>query len=115
MAVDFDTNKRPRVYAVDFDGTLSLGAHYPDIGAPNIPLFKALIDEHMRGNKIILWTCRDGETLDEAIKWCKDHGLIFDAVNENIVPWSTSRKIVADAYIDDLAKQPLAFIMERRL
>lgn len=99
---------RPIIYAVDFDGTLSLDAHWPDIGRPNRKLFQMLIDERKKGNKVILWTCRENDSgLQEAIKWCKAHCLEFDAVNENLpeIPFH-SRKIVADIYIDDLAMTP---------
>ena len=58
------------------------------------------------GAKIILWTCRVGEMLDKAVNWCSEHGLEFDAVNENlphIVERSggNTRKIFANMYIDD--------------
>ena len=36
------------------------------------------------GHKLILWTCRCGEYLEQAIKWCEEQGLIFDAINENL-------------------------------
>lgn len=93
------------VIAVDFDRTLSLDARYPDIGRPNEKLFKWLIEKQANGAKIILWTCRGyGSHLLEAVEWCKEHGLVFDAVNENLDSLGfDSRKIVADLYIDDLA------------
>ena len=56
--------------------------------------------------KLVLWTCRAGYALKRAVEWCGDHGLIFDAVNENL-PESVarfggdSRKIFADVYMDD--------------
>lgn len=96
------------IVAVDFDGTLSLNAHYPNIGKPNIQLFSWLKEMKENNNDtIILWTCRDGKELDEAVKWCNEQGLYFDYVNEN-VPYLgfDSRKIVADMYIDDLAYNP---------
>lgn len=97
------------VIAVDFDGTLSLGT-WPVIGKPNIPLFEYLIDKQSHGSTIILWTCRANEMLDDAINFCKLHGLVFDYINEN-VPWAIekyggdSRKIFADKYIDDKAEK----------
>ena len=92
------------VIAVDFDGTLCEDA-FPEIGKPH----ETLINDLKRcrkenGDKLILWTCRCGEYLDKAVEWCKEQGLEFDAVNEN-VPWIGfySRKVCADVYIDDLA------------
>lgn len=97
-------NPLAQVIAVDFDGTLSTG-HYPNCGTPNIPLFKALIKAQSKGHKIVLWTCREDDSyLQEAVDFCKNYGLTFDAVNENIPDIDfKSRKIAANIYIDDLS------------
>ena len=93
-----------RIIAVDFDNTLSLDNHWPYIGEPNLPLISFLHDAQVKGYGIVLWTCREGQLLDEAVAWCKKLGLEFDAINENpdYVGWK-SRKVVADMYIDDRA------------
>ena len=64
----------------------------------------------LRGDRtrIILWTCRTGEALEEAVEWCKKQGLEFDEVNANIPEavalfGAESRKIYANLYIDDNA------------
>lgn len=95
------------IYAVDFDGTLC-ESNFPEIGEPNKTLISRLIKRKNKGHKIILWTCRVGERLREAVDWCKQFGLEFDAVNENlpeiVAEWGgESRKIFADVYIDDKA------------
>ena len=109
------------IIAVDFDKTL----HFPKpggygIGTPNTKLIKKLIELKENHNEIILWTCRDGETLDEAVAWCKEQGLEFDAINENLPRiieshmekfGSMGRKISADVYIDDRAVSPNEFLM----
>lgn len=46
--------------------------------------------------------------IGEAIEWCKQHGLTFDAVNDNLEEIKqkyqhNSRKITADIYVDDKA------------
>ena len=67
------------------------------------------------GHTLILWTCREGESLMQAVKWCHDScGLTFDAVNDNIEATkkffgSNSRKICCDYYIDDKGYTPAAF------
>ena len=98
--------KRPRIIAVDFDGTLC-GNMYPSIGGPNEALIAWLRAEREHGTRIILWTCRTGELLTKAIDWSRRRGLEFDAVNDNL-PWMVARfhgenprKIYADIYIDD--------------
>lgn len=60
------------------------------------------------GDKLILWTCREGEDLERAIAWCDSLGLSFDAVNDNLPDiiekyGCNSRKISCDFYIDDRA------------
>lgn len=92
------------IIAVDFDKTLSLGAQYPCIGEPNTELISILNQLQALKHTIILWTCREGKELNEAVEWLKSKGLTPDYVNSN-VPWLgfDSRKIVADYYIDDCA------------
>lgn len=94
-----------KVYAVDFDGTLCTNA-YPKIGQPKYKLIDYIKTLKAQGNKIILWTCRSGKLLEEAVSWCEEQGLVFDAVNENLPEsiekyGNDSRKISADKYIDD--------------
>ena len=93
------------IYAVDFDGTLCIDA-YPNIGAPRQEIIDFIKSRHAHGDQIILWTCRSGPALENAVRWCHKHGLTFDAVNdnlaENIACYSNnSRKVSADFYIDD--------------
>ena len=96
-----------KVIAVDFDGCLCT-ANWPDIGQPNRQLIRTLKTAKSRGNKLILWTCREGKSLQDAVKWCERQGLHFDAVNDNIPESNAlygvnSRKVGADIYIDDKA------------
>lgn len=93
------------IIAVDFDKTLSM-AKWPEVGEPNLLLFEFLKEKKAAGCRIILDTCRCGEPLDNAVKFCKDNGLVFDRVNENLPELieaygEDSRKISADVYIDD--------------
>lgn len=95
------------VFAVDFDGTLCENA-WPEIGPPNYEVIDWLKYLREKGHKVILWTCREGMHLVDAIVWCADHGLFFDAVNDNLEEHkrryrNNSRKIFADYYIDDKA------------
>ena len=95
-----------KIIAVDFDGTLC-SDNWPDIGYPNRDLIEYIKKEQANGAKIILWTCRTGELLRDAVMWCYIwHGLTFDAVNENIPEaikrfGDDTRKIFAHEYIDD--------------
>jgi len=98
---------KPRVIAVDFDGTLCK-ADFPNIGEAKREVILALMSEKERGSKIVLWTCRHGKHLLDAIVWCAQQGLEFDSVNENLpeiiaLYGDDTRKISADEYWDDKA------------
>ena len=99
--------------AVDFDGTLCEFA-FPEIGEQRRShkiLMSKLIQLRNEGHKLILWTNRGDNdeypVLTEAVEWCRNRGLIFDAVNENLPNQKKlsgySPKIMADIYIDDRA------------
>lgn len=95
--------------AVDFDGTLNNHA-YPNIGTKELKhekLIAWLTKQHDKGAKIVLWTCREGTTLLDAVQWCKDNNVPIDYVNENpefaISQNCFQRKVIADIYIDDKA------------
>ena len=95
------------VMAIDFDGTIC-EHKFPEIGEPNWEFIHYIQWRQKHGARTILWTCRTGGKLDEAVKWCEERGLYFDAVNENVIDvvnayGSECRKVYADEYYDDLA------------
>ena len=99
------TRELPYIVAVDFDGTLCEDA-YPQIGKPKQDIIKAVKEYQSYGWKTILWTCRNREDLELAVSWCRQQGLEFDAINENIPEvqeafGGDTRKVFADVYIDD--------------
>ncbi len=55
-----------KIYAFDFDGTLCKEA-FPNIGQPNRVMIQYVKRLKQNGNRIILWTCRYGERLEEAV------------------------------------------------
>ena len=105
--------KAIQIVAVDFDGTLTLSDdNYPECGQIDIVAVEVLKEFRRGGGKVILWTCRYDEALDNALAVCRENGLLFDAVNDNLPEQSAkwrathpnakmSRKIYADMYIDD--------------
>lgn len=103
-----ENKKRLRkVIAIDFDGCLCKDM-WPVIGEPNWDVIHFAKQKQHDGAALILWTCRCEELLDEAVEWCKEHCLIFDAINENLSErveyyGIESRKISADEYWDDKA------------
>ena len=90
------------IIAVDFDGTLQIGKE------PNTPLIQRLIQEQRQGHTVILWTCREERSLQEALGLLYEQGLIPNYVNQNspqaiLMLGYDTRKIYADIYIDDKA------------
>lgn len=96
--------------AVDFDGTI-VEDRYPNIGPANMNTIRYLKYLKSIGNKLILWTCRHGKDLEDAVAFCKSYGIYLDAINDNLPEivekyGNNSRKIFADYYIDDRAFIP---------
>lgn len=111
-----------KIIAVDFDGVLCEDK-FPDIGDPDIEMIDKLREAQKVGIKLILWTCRediyqqcelnddvDWPMLVEAVRWCENLGLRFNAVNENVgggewekwaIVGGLRRKVFADLYLDD--------------
>ena len=57
-------------------------------------------------HRLILWTVREGDLLEEAIEWCRQRGVSFYAVNKDYPEeegnhHGFSRKLKADLFIDD--------------
>lgn len=96
--------KNSQIIAIDFDGTI-VEHRYPAIGRTRPFAFQTLKALQANNHRLILWTHRAGQKLEEAVKFCKSHGVEFYAVNKNFPEeiWNEtdSRKILADIYIDD--------------
>lgn len=97
------SSKNP-ILAIDFDGTI-VESKYPDIGKPMLFAFETLKKLQERGFILILWTYRRGKHLDEAVEFCRKHGIEFYAINKNypeeVFDAEVSRKLNADIFIDD--------------
>ncbi len=76
---------RPPVVAIDFDGTLCMPDNTP---VPFAIEYATAWKE--AGVDLILWTCRGGDPTDQgnwlgqAVQWCRERGLEFDSVNDNV-------------------------------
>lgn len=96
--------KNVLIIAVDFDGTIVEDA-YPSIGEARIFAFETMERLQNDGHRLILWTYRSGQKLDEAVSFCEENGINFYAVNKSFpeeeLNGSVSRKIHADLFIDD--------------
>jgi hypothetical protein len=95
---------KSKIVCVNFDGTCVMH-EYPKIGE-NVPhaveVLKKLNENEV---KIILWTIRSGEYLQQAVNWFFEREINLWAVNKNPNQrfWSESPKAYAPVYIDDAA------------
>lgn len=101
-----------RTIAIDFDGTLCTN-EWPRIGRPDYAVIRRALAERAAGAALILWTCREGKLLDEAVAACRSRGLTFDAVNDSTAEWkahygNNPRKIGANEYWDDKSVRVMA-------
>lgn len=97
----------PYIIAVDFDGTL-VEDKFPEIGEPRKWVWADVERAQNKGAKIILWTSRDNERLKDAVEFCVERGLHFDAINDNldeckVLFGNNTRKVYANEYWDDKA------------
>lgn len=92
--------------AVDFDGTI-VTHEYPQIGKEIPCAIQTLKMLQNDGHKLILWSVREGQLLEDAVQWCHERGLEFYAVNKDYPEEDMqnnnrySRKLKADLWIDD--------------
>ena len=95
------------IIAVDFDGTI-VEHKYPKIGKEKPFAIDTLRKLASEGHKLILWTAREGDLLEDAVRFCKERGLTFYAINCEtplgglaFQSKATTTKLIADVYIDD--------------
>ena len=100
------------IIAVDFDGTC-VEHDYPSVGMDvegAVDVLRSLI---AKGHRLVLFTMRSGDKLEDAVRWFKERKIVLWAVNENPEQreWTSSPKVFADLYIDDSAVGcPIRFI-----
>jgi hypothetical protein len=88
---------------VDFDGTC-VTHDYPEIGR-SIGAEFVLRRLTVCGHKLILFTMRSGDHLQEAVDWFKLREIPLYGINVNPTQqrWTTSPKAYGQLYIDDAA------------
>lgn len=94
--------KSYKFYAFDFDGTISSKADFPGTGELN----KGIADYINRlygdlSNIIIIWTCRNEESLPQMRRFLRDNKVLYDFINENPLVDNGSPKIFAHEYWDN--------------
>ena len=84
-----------KIYAVDFDGVLSLEGKPWDLGKPNTKVIREVNRLYNEGNYIIIYTSRPEEDYDKIYKWLLDNGVKFHKI--------VTGKLYYDYIIDDKA------------
>jgi len=96
---------RPKVVAIDLDGTILKysgwkGQKHFESPLPGVK--EALLELKRRGYIIVVWTTR--KNVRDIARYLRNHGIPFDYINENpYQPPDGSNKIYADVYVDDRA------------
>lgn len=110
-----------KILAVDFDGTIAKKEYsgiVDKLPKPEEEVEGALaaLKELQEVYTIILWTCRDGAELGDALAWLRDRGFTPDAVNKQApgVDFTKSPKVFADYYLDDKSFPPFPGWAEAR-
>lgn len=99
--INLETRHHLTFHAFDFDGTI-VENKFPAIGKIKERTVKIMQDiwEDM-DNIIIIWTCRDGDYLNEMRSFLIKQKIFFDFINENPLVDFGSAKIFAHNYYDD--------------
>lgn len=87
-----------KILFVDFDNTLTHKSQYPITGKLNKSVVE-YVKKLSKHNTLILWTCRTGDDLKEAITLCENENIYFQGYNEfNGIKYI---KPMCDFFIDD--------------
>lgn len=110
--------RNDRIIGVDFDGTLAITrGTYPRIQGPIQEVIDYVISEQKKGAHLVLVTMREGKELEDAVAWCKEQGLEFEAVNDNLDYMkeffhSNPRKVFVNEYLDDTNFGGIDYILQ---
>ena len=66
-----------KAIAIDYDGCIAINS-WPSVGEPNWDVINRAKAEQAKGAKLILWTCREGHKLEEALD-AEDDSDVHDA------------------------------------
>jgi hydroxymethylpyrimidine pyrophosphatase-like HAD family hydrolase len=116
--------KKSYIIALDFDGTI-VENDFPELGEVKEDVVEKAKEFQKAGASIVLWTCREGKFLQEAISVCVKNDIKLDAINENSpaqYEWAERefkksgerfalRKIYADIYVDDKANGSIEYFL----
>jgi len=93
------------IIAIDFDGTI-VEEKYPEVGSLRPHAADIIQQLKTDGHFVIIWTCRAGKPLNDAVDFLNKNNVPFDAVNthepNNILVYGMgAKKVYADVYVDN--------------
>jgi hypothetical protein len=89
------------IIGIDFDGTIFKWGKFPTIGEP-VPLAIETIKELLAaGHTIVIWTCRDGDSLIQAKQKLQENNIYIEYFNQLPNQEHLSSKLDVDIQIDD--------------
>ena len=112
MGLEKTEHEYPLIIAVDWDDTMAIGPfdgeqQFDMVMVDKLKAFKE------KGASLVLWTCRCGSSLADAVNTAKFIGLHFDSVNDDCAAadkiaaeyglLTMSIKVYAHLYVDDKA------------
>ena len=113
------------ILAMDYDSTL-FEESYPKIGKPKKDVIEQVKAFKKTGKcEIVLWTCREGKSLQEALSRTSKEGIEWDSVNETSPSQKEYqknklteqgeifglRKIFAHLYVDDRSPGSIEYFL----
>lgn len=111
-------NDKPKIVAIDFDGTLVELEEQPHLKTDFVlrAHAKEVLQWTYQHFYTILWTCRADVPLMHALHFLERNDIKFHAVNENasFIDFKTSKKIFANKYIDDRAGSAIDWLQIKR-
>lgn len=98
--------KKIKNIGIDFDGTIAYEGSYPEVGGIIDGAAHAINKLKSMGFTIVIWTCREGDVAEKAIKFLEENGIEYDYFNDNPkelcdMYGNNCRKIGVDVFIDD--------------
>lgn len=99
------------IIAVDYDDTLydfhKKGRTYDDV--------INLLRRWENYSEIIIWTGNNSDKYEEINSYLQEHDIPFDGINYDAIVLSNSRKIYANAYLDDRAGLAEMYVILNKL
>jgi len=96
-----------KIIAIDFDGTIVESQDFSPEQTDFVlmPNAKEVMDWVFENFYVIIWTCRDDVSLQNAVKFLSVNSIQFHTINQNIpgLDFETSAKIYYDFLVDDHA------------